>query len=233
MSQSSSLYRLQQVDSQLDLSHNRIHEIDNILNQDTELIEAQQLLDTANHNLADEKKILRHAEQAVEDIKVKIEQTEAMLYSGKVRNPKELQDLQNESAALKRHLTLLEDRELEAMLAVETAEQQVDSSTQNLQSIITKRDSQFSLLNGEKHNLDERINRLETERQAAVNTLASENLLIYDQLRKQRRGVAVAKVVDKSCSACGSALTAALIQRASSTESLVRCSTCGRIIYPG
>jgi predicted nucleic acid-binding Zn-ribbon protein len=53
---------------------------------------------------------LKHAEAEVGRQKVKIEQSESNLYSGNVKNPKELQDLQNEIAALKRYLITLEDR---------------------------------------------------------------------------------------------------------------------------
>ena len=67
--------------------------------------------------------------------KVKIEQSEASLYSGNVTNPKELQDLQNEAAALKRYLVTLEDRQLEAMLEVETAEQSKQAALDKLEGV--------------------------------------------------------------------------------------------------
>jgi len=233
MSQSSNLYRLQQVDSQLDQIRNRINEIDKILGQDIELQQSQRALDEAKLELSDEQKNLRRAEDVVKDLKVKIEQTEAMLYGGKVRNPKELQELQAESAALKRHLTTLEDRELEAMLAVDNAEQKTTAASNELSTVQSKFAGQFSLLNGERLNLSEKISRLETERNVAVGMIPEDDLTIYEQLRKQRRGIAVAKAIDKSCSACGSSLTPALIQQAVNSPILVRCPTCGRIIYPG
>lgn len=233
MSQSSNLYRLQLLDSQLDQARHRMKEIEGILNQDAELKQTRQAHDEANLNLNDEQKHLRHAEEAVQDLRIKIEQTEAMLYGGKIRNPKELQDLQAEVEALIRYLVTLEDRELEAMLTLENAEEQLKNASQNLTEAQSRFASQYALLNGERHKLSGQIDRLETERQAAVNTIKPDDMVIYEQLRKQRRGIAVAIAVDKSCSACGSLLTAALIQQAVTSPLLVRCPTCGRIIYPG
>jgi predicted nucleic acid-binding Zn-ribbon protein len=233
MSQSSNLFRLQQIDSQIDQIRTRIAEIEKILTQDEELQQAQSALDGANQALSEQQKLLRHAEDEVKTVKLKLEQTEASLYGGKVRNPKELQDLQAESAALKRHLATLEDRELEAMLSLETAEDQASASGTELIAVQSRLAGQFALLNGEKSSLTERLDRLETDRQVAAGMLAGEALTIYEQLRKQRRGIAVAKAVDRSCSACGSALSPSLIQQALSAAVLVRCPTCGRIIYPG
>ena len=233
MSQSSNLYRLQQVDSLLDQVHNRIDEIDKILSQDDEIKQAQCALDTVSLIFNEEQKKLRYAENAVKDLKIKIEQTEAILYGGKVRNPKELQDLQAESAALKRHLVTLEDRELEGMLAVESAEYKVAEANRELSTVQSKLASHFALLNGERLNLSGQIARLETDRQVVVGMLATDDLAVYERLRKQRRGIAVAKAADKSCSACGSPLSPALIQQAVTSPILVHCPTCGRIIYPG
>lgn len=233
MSQSSNLYRLQQIDSQLDLARNRINEIDRILNQETTLRKAQQVLDEAEYALNEEQKILHSAEYSANEQKLKIEQTEAALYGGKVRNPKELQDLQAEAVALKKHLVTLEERELEAMLAVENAEQNCAIARDKLSAVQSDIASQFSLLDGERLTLSELVKRLETDRQVAIVMVTSDNLSIYERLRNQRRGIAVAKAVDKSCSACGSQLTPSLIQQAITSPILVYCPTCGRIVYPG
>ena len=122
MSQLSTLYRLQQIDSQLDQANNRLQEIQVALNEDAALKQAQQNHAAAEARLNDERQKLRRAEENVQEQKIKIELNESTLYGGKVHNPKELQDLQKEVAALKKYLGVLEDRQLEAMLVVEEAE---------------------------------------------------------------------------------------------------------------
>ncbi len=233
MNQSSGLYRLQQIDSQLDHVKNRLHEVEGALNENTALINAQQMVTSANADLSVELKKLRNAEEAVKDVRIKIEQTESTLYGGKVHNPKELQDLQNEAAALKRRLTDLEDRQLESMLSSEDAEINVKSAINKMDDINSQIIEQNAQLSAEKTILLNQIDRLEAERKAALAPIQNNDLILYEQLRKMRNGVAVVKVSAKACTACGTTLTAALIQSTQSPGLLVRCPTCGRILYPG
>jgi len=233
MNQSSVLYRLQQIDSQLDHAKNRLHEVEVALNENTALINAQQMVSSANADLSVELKKLRNAEEAVKDVRIKIEQTESTLYGGKVQNPKELQDLQNEAAALKRRLTDLEDRQLESMLSSEDAEINVKSAINKMNDINSQIIEQNAQLSAEKTKLLNQIDRLEAERKAALVPIQNNDLILYEQLRKMRNGVAVVKVSAKACTACGTTLTAALIQSTQSPGLLVRCPTCGRILYPG
>ncbi|MEJ2599782.1 MAG: C4-type zinc ribbon domain-containing protein [Anaerolineales bacterium] len=233
MSQTFKLYRLQQVDSQLDRIHARLRQIQAAINDDQALKEAHKNLDQATSQLEAQRKILRQAEEQVRQQRLKIEQTESTLYSGKVRNPKELQDLQNEAAALKRYRSTLEDRQLEAMIAVEEAEATGQEREQALEKEQTDFQEKIAELTQEQGNLSSDLARLEVEREATTRSIETSDLALYEQLRKQRRGIAVAKVSDKACSACGSTLNASLLHAARSQSQIVRCDTCGRILYGG
>jgi hypothetical protein len=225
------LYRLQQFDNQLDRAQFRLKEIEAALNDDEPLRKAQQHLHEISDALQTARKGLRKAEQDVQDQRIKIEQTEATLYGGKVRNPKELQDLQNEATALKRYKGVLEDRQIETMIAVEDAEAAFQGATAILEDVRTEFDRQHSLLADEQANLLKDVARLGTERQAAADTISLDDLNLYNQLRQQKRGVAVAKVNGGACSACGTTLNAALLSAARTASQISRCSSCGRILY--
>lgn len=233
MSQTFKLYRLQQIDSQLDRIHTRLRQIEAALKEDQAVKEAQQDLDQASRNLEAQSKILRKAEDQVRQQRLKIEQTESTLYSGKVRNPKELQDLQNEAGALKRYRSTLEDRQLEAMIAVEEAEALNQERKLTLEKVQTDFKNKFGELTQEQTNLKTELKRHESEREAAARSIDASDLELYNQLRQQRRGIAVAKVSDKACSACGSTLNASLLHATRSPSQIVRCDTCGRILYGG
>jgi predicted nucleic acid-binding Zn-ribbon protein len=88
-------------------------------------------------------------------------------------------------------------------------------------------------LSGEKTNLLNQIGRLDSERKATIPTISATDLGLYEQLRKSRNGVAVVKIISRTCAACGATLTAALVQATQSSGQLVKCPTCGRILYPG
>jgi predicted nucleic acid-binding Zn-ribbon protein len=150
-----------------------------------------------------------------------------------VRNPKELQDLQNEVAALKRYLSILEDRQLEAMLALEDAEREQQQAVMKLKETQAQIAEQQAGLIGELSQLHTTIERLEIERRVATTAVDPADLSLYEQLRQTRRGVAVAKISSQVCGACGALLTLALVQAAHSSSQLIRCSSCGRILYVG
>lgn len=233
MSQPFKLYRLQQLDSQIDQAQTRLAEIEEILSDDATLRRIQDHFETSESSLNDARKALRKAEFNVSDQEHKIEQNQTALYGGKISNPKELQDLQNENEALKRYLSVLEDRQLEAMLAVENAEAEYQNAQEELQEIQAKTANQHKVLIAERTQLEKETERFENERQATAAAIDEADLRLYVKLRKKLSGVAVAKVKEKVCSACGSTLAAASLQAARSPTQITRCDTCGRILYGG
>ncbi len=233
MSRPFKLYRLQQIDSQLDWLHTRMLELDALMKEDAELQQATTHAAQAEESLKDARRGLHRAEDEVRQQRVKIEQSEASLYGGKIRNPKELKDLENEVAALKRYLSVLEDRQLEVMLSEEeiTSAQQIAIAELNkAQEAFQQRAQNAS---EEKNKLAKDKARLDDERKATLTSISPEDLALYTQLRQKRRGVAVAKVVDRACAACGSTLSAALLNSSHSPNQISLCETCGRVLYAG
>ncbi len=231
MSAALGLYRLQQVDSQIDQIQSRLKTIQQILENDAALRAANEGFVAAESQHNDAERALRLIEADVEKQQIKLEQAEASLYGGKVHNPKELQDLQKDSASLKRHLQTLEERQLEAMISVEDAEKNLQTARIDLERVQSNLKEQHKDLTQEGETLHKNLARLNSERQAVVTDIASQALSIYDQLRKQKRGLAITTIADNSCEACGTTLTASQQQTARSTSQLFHCPTCGRILY--
>ena len=231
MSSALGLHRLQQIDSRMDQARTRLESIRQALENDAELRAATERFDQANAAQLAAERALRNAEAEVQSQKIKIEQTEASLYGGAVRNPKELQDLQKDVASLKKHLATLEDRLLEAMLANDEAASALTQTGSALSDVQARRGDQSQSLVRERADLAHALESFEAERKAALAPLDPRNLETYETLRRDRRGVAVATVSDGACSACGSTLTPAQRQAARSSGALVHCSTCGRFLF--
>jgi len=231
MSASLGLYRLQLLDSRMDEVRGRLEAIRQTLENDQEVLQAKKRAAETDTNLKLAQHALKLAESEVDKQKVKIEQSEANLYSGNVKNPKELQDLQNEIAALKRHLITLEDRQLDAMLEVETTELANQAALDELEGVKSRFTDQNLSLTSEQTQLNKEYERLETERQAARSPLDTGLLAIYEKLRQQKRGLAIATVSDGACAACGTTLTPAQVQIARTTSQSYNCPTCGRILF--
>jgi len=231
MSAALGLYRLQQVDSQMDQAQSRLKLIRQTLENDVELRAVSEKFAACEEKLRNAERLLKLSEQEVEKQRLKIQQTESSLYGGLVHNPKELQDLQKDVASLKRHLETLEERQLEAMLTAETAEQELEQTRLELENIKSNRGAQFRDLNDESDSINKDIDKLSSERNAVMKDIAGQAVVIYDQLRKQRRGVAVATISDGSCAACGTTLTQSHQQNARSATQLFYCPSCGRVLY--
>ena len=231
MSAALGLYRLQQVDSQIDQIQARLKAIQQTLENDVELRASNERFVSAQGKHRDAERALKLTEAEVEKQRIKIEQTESSLYGGKVHNPKELQDLQKDVASLKRHIQTLEERELEAMIAGEAAEKDLQAAEIDLERIQSSLREQNKDLTRESETLQRNLERLHSERQAVVTDIASQTLNVYDQLRQQKRGIAIVAITDNSCEACGTTLTPSQQQSARSTSQLFHCPTCGRILY--
>lgn len=231
MSAALGLYRLQQVDSQMDQARARLKAIQQILDNDEELRTVTQHFEAAGNQLKDAEHLLKQSELEVEKQRIKIQQAEASLYGGLVHNPKELQDLQKDVASLKRHLETLEERQLKAMEVAENAEEELERAKTALDRVKAGRGEQLRDLAEESAGLNKDLERFSSERLAVVQDMTAQTLNVYEQLRKQRRGIAVTTLSDGSCSACGTTLTASQQQSARSTSQLFYCPSCGRILY--
>jgi len=233
MSFSLKLFRLQQIDSQLDQANNRLREIEKVISENPVLDQAAQILQETQINLEAQNKTLKKAEDAVREQRTKIEQTESTLYSGKITNPKELQDLQNETAALKRFLLVLEDRQLEEMIIYDEAHEKHQTARSRHEQLSVQVSQENQELLKEQGGIKKDIERINYEKQSLVNSIDAESISLYERLRRQKRGVAVAKITDKMCAACGYSLTPALVQIAHSPNQITYCPSCGRVLYGG
>ncbi|PJB66820.1 MAG: hypothetical protein CO094_06010 [Anaerolineae bacterium CG_4_9_14_3_um_filter_57_17] len=231
MSHALTLYRLQQTDTRLDQVQTRLREIGNSLENNPALRAAREQVQTSDSARTQAEKTLREAELNAQSKRIKLETAESNLYGGRIHNPKELQDLQSDVAALKRQLAPLEDGQLEAMLAVETAQEKNAQSQAALRQVEATVINQNSLLKGEKSTLEHERDRLIAERSANTATLPADTLQLYETLRQKKRGLAVARVTENTCGACGNELTPTQAQAARQAGQFVHCASCGRIIF--
>jgi predicted nucleic acid-binding Zn-ribbon protein len=106
----------------------------------------------------------------------------------------------------------------------QAAQERLASSNRKFADMQTK-------LKAEKASTEQQLEQMTANRQVASGSVDDDDLRFYEGLREKRAGVAVARVQEGACMACGSTLTAALHQAARSPSQLSCCETCGRILY--
>jgi len=233
MSRSKTLYQLQQFDTEIDQSLKRIQEIDSILSNRKELDNALKVQEKDHIFLGEKKQNQKSAEQNVDTQNVKLTQNQNRLYSGAITNPKELEDLQMESTSLQKYLSVLEERQLEAMLEADQAQDVFSKSSALVDKLIQDKQSEDEILSTEKSGLESKIVTLQNARASFLDNTEIPDLSIYERLRKSSGGIAVALMINSSCNACGSNIPSAKEQEARSPKIISFCPACKRILNPG
>jgi uncharacterized protein len=233
MSESLNLFRLQRLDDEIDRSEARLGEIRRALSDDQRLVSTQKKFERVQEEAKQIRIKLRQIEDKVEAQRIKRKKSQTALFSGNIKNPKELQDLQMETESLKRYIAQLEDEQLEAMFEYETAEENLNKAEGALVQLKGTLVEENAALFGEKTKLEEELNRLAREKEAVLQAVSTKSQMMYNQLRERKRGTAVATVSDDGCSICGQSLTPADLQSIRSSTKMVFCPSCGRILYEG
>ena len=233
MDRSKTLYQVQQYDTQIDSASKRISEIDALLGDNKLLTDALEIQSDTEHVLIEKRKVLASAEVVVGDHSLKIDQNQKKLYSGSVTNPKDLEDLQLESVSLNKYLSVLEERQLEAILEMDEAQNDFDNASSEVTAIRVKMESEHSELTAEKKDLEHSITEGITQKDAFLSSNDIPDLQTYQSLLKSSGGIAVTLMVSSSCSSCGANIPSAIAQEARSPVKLAFCPTCKRILHPG
>ena len=231
MNQIIGFLRLQQIDTRLDQVNVRLNQINILLEDNKILQQITELMNSIKQRIDSSNQQLNLSEQTVLAQQIKIQQVEARLYSGKVKNPKELLDLQAEISSLKRHYLSLENSQLQIMMSLESDQKEYDFACVKFDSAEKEFLSKNKVLIGERDTNLKEIDRLDAEKKAAENSISMQDLSLYNELRLKKGGLAVSTTTDGACNSCGTTLTPAQEQAAKSPEQTICCPSCGRLLY--
>ncbi|MFQ6057616.1 MAG: zinc ribbon domain-containing protein [Anaerolineae bacterium] len=231
MSRAQSLYRLQSLDLEFEEKVGRLREVEAGLGESEALREARRALLAEEQRLAELQKRLRRQDLDLKTLSSKITAEEEKLYSGRIRNPKELAGIEEEVRYLKRYRSELEEEMLETMLDIEDVEAKVAAKGEKLRGIEAQWEQEQAHLREERAALQARLAELRAQRRALRASIASPDLLIYEELRRKKGGRGVALLVGELCQGCGVTLPTSQIQQARQSQDLAFCSNCGRILY--
>lgn len=225
------LYRLQTIDLTIDKTNRRLQEIEVKLGPSEKLQERQRLLQKEERALAELQRRLRSLDLDLKGLENKIASTKEQLYSGRIRNPKELAGIEQELRYLKRRKTGLEDEILETMIDIEEKEASVDAKREELKAIEIEWKQGQDRLRKEQADLQAELADLRGKRGNLRGSIADEDLATYEDLRQEKGGRGVALLKGEICQGCGVALPTSLTQQAHHSSDLTFCAICGRILY--
>jgi predicted nucleic acid-binding Zn-ribbon protein len=230
MNQAEALYRLQEIDLSLLRAQKRVQEISAVLGDNQAIRAAEADVTQAQQHLTPLQTSARNLELEIQSNAEKVKTTDEQLYGGRVTNPKELQDMQQEIQSLRKRNTELEDHLLETMVAIEEAEAALDAAAARLQSVREIWESEHSQLLDEGAELETKIATFQQQREQALKSVTPENQKLYHNLRVKKHNQPVAALAGNNCSVCGVEQTLAVARSVRQAQALVYCSNCGRIL---
>lgn len=148
-----------------------------------------------------------------------------------VKTNREYQAMQVEIAGGEAEVERLEDIILERMLDGDELAAEVERTEGQLAEQQAAIEAERAKLEREQVELEQRLEQLETERRQHVGVLAPRLLTLFENLARQRNGVAVVEARDGRCSSCQVRLRPQLFNNIRLNDALIQCESCQRILY--
>lgn len=225
------LWELQTLDQEWDEKARLFQAIRRRLSDQSALSARQEQQRSCEAQLSSTRVQLRDLELEIASLQNKLRQVEESLYGGRVRAPKELENLGQDREQLQKRISALEDQALALMTTVDDLEVQEAEGAEALRAFeaLWRQDNQASLKQGRE--LKARLEQLQANRERLRSQIGRAELALYDELRARKAGIALAPVKNGICQLCRVTTPVAKIEAAVSGESAVTCEGCGRILY--
>jgi uncharacterized protein len=232
MSTGEALYRLQLLDNDIDQVRRRVVEIDAHIKGTPALLHTRREAEKAAQALIEAQNAQQAAESEMATLDGKIAAEDKRLYAGAVKNPKEMVEIQDELASLKRRKQTQED----ALLTLMTDTDGRREDDARCRKALTQAEAQHA--EDSRHLQTERTSLLKNavgyvERRAAlVSSVPKESSDLYQKVRARKsNGIAVVLVRNEACGGCGDGVPSSQIQQAHAGTALPLCANCGRILF--
>ena len=169
-------------------------------------------------------------EHEIESLTQKAAAEDKRLYDGSVVNAKELGSIQHEIENLKRRRSDREDEMLGLMEVREELERRASQAQATSDGLRARVEEVGGAGLDELRDIDTELRAMIAERQLAVPEIDPDVLELYEDLRKQKKGIGAAALVDGVCQGCHEQLSAMELDKLKRAEGVKRCEYCRRIL---
>lgn len=171
-------------------------------------------------------------ETDIESMERKIQAEKKREFDGTVANPKELQAIEAEIVNITSRRSQKEDRVLELMEGREELQGRIDDADRQLGEA-RDRLGEIERAAGEGIvDIRRSLSELQAERAAMLDGIDPDLLDLYEDLRRQKKGVGAAALVDGVCQGCHQKLSPMYLDRLRRSGDTWRCEYCRRILVP-
>lgn len=233
MSTVQDIVTLQAFDNEAAAFRAALADVEQRLAGDPELDEARRLFQEREGAVANQRKEQRRIDGEIADLTARIDPEERRLYDGSVKNPKELQNIQHELDLLKKQRTTLEEQLLSVMSQLEAANRATEETQAEVARLEQRREQQTGELKLEAQKLQGAIEIADQKRLRQKEVIPPRSLATYEDLRRRKGGLAVAKLQGGVCQGCRIMVPEGIRRRVFSPALLAQCPSCDRILAVG
>ena len=148
------------------------------------------------------------------------------------QNSKEYETAMRETDALQKQIAAFETQIVEIMEEIKTVEKDLVERADEINTLDAKRDAALKEFDAVIASNMAESNKEAKHRATAFATLPPRLASIYDRLaQRSRDGIAVAEVVNGSCSACYVLLRPQVQVNVKKGDEIITCENCTRILY--
>lgn len=148
------------------------------------------------------------------------------------QNQKEYETAMREMDALQKQIAAFETQIIEKMATVEEVEKELESRADEINSLDAKRSDALNTFDTEVGRDKTDLENLTKKREEVFVTLPTQLASVYNRLaQRSRDGIAVAEVVNGSCSACFMSLRPQMQVEVKRGDQIITCESCTRILY--
>ena len=228
------LYALQKIDSGVDALKRKFAALDKGAGEKTSYDAANAAFKELDHALHGVSGMLKDTELEQKAVEEKRAAEEKKLYSGTVRNPKELTAMQEEVEMLARQRGRLDEKIILLMDEVEMAKQHQLAAKKTLSAARAALKAKLAIAQSAYDEMSAMGQRLMAHRKEAEKKIPAPLLQRYNSLRAANQGVGIAAVVDgNTCDGCRMGLPSQIVTRVRLGKDIETCLNCGRMLCEG
>ena len=225
------LYDLQLLDWEIQQREEELSEVQGRIADDSKRMQAHRRLSVLENKLDELVPARRQSERAIEVIEERISNLDTRMYDGSVTNPREFEALQEERDNQVRNRGDEEDRLLEFMVEIEETEDLRDRARAVFDQIDEERNHELGTLEARREELTSELPGLLEQRQGMSAEYPPNIMAVYETVRRTRGGQGAALVDQRGmCQGCRLTIPNAELSRARSSEGIVQCGSCTRIL---
>lgn len=225
------LIRLQQLETTIADARNRITvHPQRLADADARLSEVRQPVETARQRLKDSQEARRALEKDAALFQSRLSRFKDQL--SEVKTNREYQAMQKELEVAQSELASVEEKILERMIEADAVATEIKQAEAVLAAQQKEIDAEKARLAQELAATDATLKHASEARAALLRDIVPELLSMFEQVARQRRGVAICTATrDGLCSVCHVRLRPQVFQQVRRNDSIIQCESCRRILY--